>query len=55
MRCRCPCTILRCMPAKKFRLPPLIYSLSARLLILTVFFIMLIEVFVYAPSVERYR
>lgn len=43
------------MPAKKFRLPPLIYSLSARLLILTVFFVMLIEVFVYAPSVGRYR
>lgn len=43
------------MLAKKFRLPPLVRSLSARLLVLTVFFVMLIEVFVYAPSVARYR
>lgn len=43
------------MPAKKLRLPPLVRSLSARLLVLTVFFVMLVEVFVYAPSVARYR
>ncbi len=30
-------------------------SLSVRLLVLTVFFVMLVEVFVYAPSVARYR
>ncbi|MHA1538696.1 MAG: sensor histidine kinase [Alphaproteobacteria bacterium] len=36
-------------------LPPLLRSLSVRLLVLTVFFVMLIEVFVYAPSVARYR
>jgi len=43
------------MSAKKLRLPPLVRSLSARLLVLTVFFVMLIEVFVYAPSIARYR
>ena len=30
-------------------------GLSARLLFLTIFFVMLIEVFVYAPSIGRYR
>jgi signal transduction histidine kinase len=39
----------------KIRLPPLIRSLSARLLVLTVLFVMLIEVFVYAPSIALYR
>lgn len=47
--------MFRCMPGKKLRLPPLVRSLSARLLVLTVFFVMLVEVFVYAPSVARYR
>jgi signal transduction histidine kinase len=36
-------------------LPPLVHSLSARLLVLTVLFVMLVEVFVYAPSIARYR
>ncbi len=31
------------------------HSLSARLLILTAFFVMLVEVFVFVPSVARYR
>lgn len=35
------------------RLP--ITGLSARLLFLTIFFVMLIEVFIYAPSISRYR
>ncbi|MDH3240937.1 MAG: HAMP domain-containing histidine kinase [Alphaproteobacteria bacterium] len=37
------------------RLPPLARSLSARLLVLTVFFIMLAEVFIFAPSIARFR
>ena len=35
--------------------PAIWKSLSVRLLLLTVFFVMLVEVFVYAPSVARYR
>ena len=34
---------------------PLLTGLSARLLILTIFFIMLTEVLIYAPSIGRYR
>lgn len=30
-------------------------GLSSRLLVMTVFFVMLVEVFVYAPSVARFR
>jgi signal transduction histidine kinase len=37
------------------RLPPWAKSLSARLLFLTVGFVMLAEIFVFAPSVARYR
>lgn len=40
------------LPAK---LPALIHSLSARLLVLTVFFVMLAEVLIYAPSAGRFR
>lgn len=36
-------------------MPPLRRSLSARLLLLTVGFVMLAEVFIFAPSVARYR
>ncbi len=36
-------------------MPPLRRSLSARLLLLTVAFVMLAEVFIFAPSVARYR
>lgn len=37
------------------RLPPALKSLSARLLVLTIFFVMLSELFIYAPSIARYR
>jgi signal transduction histidine kinase len=35
--------------------PPLFHSLSARLLVLTVFFVMVTELAVFAPSIGRYR
>lgn len=38
-----------------FSLPPLTRSLSARLLVLTVIFVLIGEVFIYVPSVARYR
>jgi signal transduction histidine kinase len=37
------------------RLPSALTSLSARLLVLTVFFVMVCEVLIFAPSVGRYR
>jgi signal transduction histidine kinase len=37
------------------RMPGLFHSLSARLLVLTVFFIMLSEVLIFAPSAGRFR
>lgn len=37
------------------KLPALIHSLSARLLVLTVSFVMLAEVLIYAPSAGRFR
>ncbi len=43
------------MLEQKPRLPTILRSLSARLLLLTVFFVMLSEVLIYAPSVGRYR
>ncbi len=43
------------MQTRRLRLPPTVKSLSARLLLLTAFFVMLSEVFIYAPSVARYR
>lgn len=39
----------------RLRLPPLLKSLSARLLVLTIFFVMLAEVLIYAPSIARFR
>lgn len=42
------------MPGRA-KLPALIHSLSARLLVLTVFFVMLAEVLIYAPSAGRFR
>src|SRR5258708_5342053 len=36
-------------------LPPLTRSLSARLLVLTVFFVMVSEFLIYAPSIGRFR
>ena len=36
-------------------LPPLAKGLSARLLVLTIAFVMLSEVFIYTPSIGRYR
>ena len=43
------------MDEKPKRLPMLLTEMSARLLLLTVFFVMLSEVFIYAPSIDRYR
>lgn len=43
------------MDAKQGKRSQLLTGLSARLLVLTVFFVMLIELFVYAPSIGRYR
>lgn len=39
----------------RLRLPPLIKSLSAKLLLLTIVFVMLAEVLIYAPSIGRMR
>ncbi len=36
-------------------MPPVLRSLSARLLVLTIFFVMLGEVMIFAPSVGRFR
>lgn len=43
------------MDEKPKHLPMLLTGMSARLLLLTVFFVMLSEVFIYAPSIGRYR
>lgn len=43
------------MDEKPRRMPLLLTGLSARLLFLTVFFVMLSEVFIYAPSIGRFR
>lgn len=43
------------MERPHLKLPPWAKSLSARLLVLTVGFVMLAEFFVFAPSVARYR
>ncbi len=43
------------MNNRHLKLPPWAKSLSARLLVLTVSFVMLAEVFVFAPSVARFR
>ncbi|MFQ5785306.1 MAG: PAS domain-containing sensor histidine kinase [Alphaproteobacteria bacterium] len=43
------------LPAKNFSLPPLTRSLSVRLLVLTIAFVMLGEVLIYVPSISRYR
>lgn len=43
------------MTGHRLKLPPLVRSLSARLLILTVAFVMLSEVLIYAPSIGRFR
>ena len=42
-------------PPPHARMPGLLHSLSARLLVLTVFFIMLSEVLIFAPSAGRFR
>ncbi len=42
-------------PVAKFSLPPLTRSLSAKLLVLTVAFVMLAEVLIYCPSIGRFR
>ncbi len=43
------------MTVPKLSLPPLVQSLSAKLLLLTIAFVMLAEVLIFAPSVGRYR
>jgi signal transduction histidine kinase len=43
------------MGANRRILPPLFGGLSARLLVLTVFFVMLAEFLIFAPSIARYR
>ena len=43
------------MPDKRASLPSLSLGLSARLLLWTVLFLMLSEVFIYVPSISRYR
>jgi signal transduction histidine kinase len=43
------------MERPNLKLPPWAKSLSARLLVLTVSFVMLAEIFVFAPSVARFR
>lgn len=43
------------MDRPNLKLPPWAKSLSARLLVLTVSFVMLAEIFVFAPSVARFR
>jgi len=42
-------------PTKRFSLPPLTRSLSARLLVLTIAFVMLGEVLIFVPSIARFR
>lgn len=41
--------------SRKFSLPPFARSLSARLLVLTIAFVMLAEVLIYAPSIANFR
>jgi signal transduction histidine kinase len=43
------------MTARSLRMPPVWRGLSSRLLWLTILVVMLSEVFIYAPSVARYR
>src|SRR3990170_1686744 len=43
------------MTGRRPDMPPLAKSLSARLLVLTAFFVMLSEVLIYAPSAGRFR
>lgn len=42
-------------PTTHRRLPSGLYSLSARLLVLTIGFVMLAELLIYSPSIARYR
>ncbi len=43
------------MPPRLAEMPPPLRSLSARLLVLTIFFVMLAEVLIFAPSIARFR
>lgn len=43
------------MSTRVTEMPPLARSLSARLLVLTIFFVMLAEVLIFAPSIARFR
>ena len=50
-----PCCKLPVMSGGKSSLSPVFSGLSARLLVLTVAFVMLAEVLIYAPSIGRFR
>ncbi len=43
------------MVERKLRMPHFLTGLSARLLVLTIFFVMLAEFLIYAPSIGRFR
>ena len=43
------------MSGLRLKLPRMLRGLSARLLVLTIFFVMLSEVLIYVPSIARYR
>ena len=43
------------MSGLRLKLPRIVRGLSARLLVLTIFFVMLGEVLIYVPSIARYR
>src|SRR5512135_2278271 len=43
------------MTAKNFPLPGFVLGLSVRLLVFTIFFVMLSEVAIYVPSIARFR
>src|SRR5207302_2721453 len=44
-----------CKGVRRLHLPQILRSLSARLLVLTMFFVMVSEVMIFAPSVARFR
>ncbi len=49
------CSLCYVSTMTRVALPPMLRSLSARLLVLTIFFVMLGEVMIFAPSVGRFR
>jgi len=49
------CSLCYASAMMRLTLPPVLRSLSARLLVFTIFFVMLGEVMIFAPSVGRFR